>query len=277
MSMYLRTRQDLGRKFENKKEVLPTVVQLGSTLPAKRAYENDIWTPFIPERKEISPRTESLHTVKCPKFKNLYEYNKKHNDKFNLKRNLWKIPSLGNNFLPFQKKSPHSSSEEVIGLYRPKFHRWYSRLVHENTVVLPPIETSERVKDDVPDSSKLSEKKYIVEQHKRTGPRERFTRDELYIPNVYSQCFTCRECQKQYANDVFNQTWQLRNASTPTCNTSNSSAKRAVLKRQHCDVLGERYCKSCIEKRNKNFSLQIEDKLLNSNDLDKVHYRSSFF
>lgn len=277
MSLTVRSRSDVVRKSEDKKELLPTVVQLGSTLPVNRAYENEIWTQVIPDSKNSSPRSDTMQNVRCRKFKNLYEYNKKHNDKFNLQRNLWKIPSLGNNFLPFKKKGNNSPSEEVVGLYRPKFHRWYSRLVHENTVILPPIETSERVKDEIPDSVNLNEKKYIIDQQKREGPRERFARDELFFPNVYNQCFTCRECRKQYANDVYSQTWLSRNATSPTCYTTSSTGRRAVLKRQHCDVLGERYCRACIEKRNKNFSLQIEDKLLNNNDIDKVHYKSSQF
>lgn len=275
--MYLSTRQDVGKKLEKKREVLPTVVQLGGTLPSRSTYENEIWTPVIPERKMASKNSNAVQSVKCRKFKNLYEYNKKYNDAFNLKRNLWKIPSLGNNFLPFQNKGPHTTSEEVIGLYRPKFQRWYSRLEHENTVILPPIETSERVKYNVNDPCNLKEKKYIEEQSKQTGPRERFTRDELYLPGVYSQCFTCRECRKDYANDVFIQTWEFRNENTPLCHSNMDSARRATSKRQHCDVLGERYCKSCIEKRNKNFSLNIEDKLLNNNDLRKVHYKSSLY
>lgn len=274
--MYLSTGQDAGRKFENKREILPKVVQLGGSLPSKRAYENKIWTPTSSERKETtSKNVNELPNVKCRKFKNLFEYNQKYKDTFNLKRNLWKIPSLGNNFLPFQNKGPHKTSEEVVGLYRPKFQRWYSRLVHENTVILPPIETSERVKYDLNDPNNLNEKKYIAEQHQKTGPRERFTRDELYIPDVYSQCFTCRECRKEYANDVFNQTCGLRSDTMPLCHSSTESAKREGLRRQHCDVLGERYCKACIEKRNKSFSLKIEDKLLNNNDLKKVHYKSS--
>lgn len=275
--MYISTMQDHDRKDERKREFLPRIVQLGGTLPTSHADTGDIWTPVIPEKDEMTISTYGrAQNVKCAKYKNLYEYDRKHKNMFSLKKNLWKIPSLGNNFLPFQKKS-QGSSEEVIGLYRPKFHRWYSRLVHENTVVLPPIETSRRANDNVHDPSNLNEKKYIAEQHHRIGPRERFTRDELYIPDVYSQCLTCRECRKQYANDVFVQSRALRADCIPICNFAGDSRKRTMRNRQHCDVLGERYCKSCMELRNKDFSLQLEDKLLINSDLKQVHFKSAFF
>lgn len=269
--------QNHDRKDERKRECLPRIVQLGGTLPTNRADTDDIWTPVFPEKINMTISTnDRAQNARCAKYKNLYEYDRKHKDIFNLKKNLWKIPGLGNNFLPFQKKS-QGSSEEVIGLYRPKFHRWYSRLVHENTVVLPPIETSRRSTENMHDPSNLKEKNYIAEQHHRIDPRERFTRDELFIPDVYSQCLTCRECRRQYANDVFVQSRALRADCIPICSFAGDSRKRTTCNRQHCDVLGERYCKSCMELRNKNFSLQIEGKLLNNCDLNEVHYKSAFY
>lgn len=266
-------------KPSSKKEMLPKIVQLGATIPVKRKQADDTWMPILTEPKVTSSSSNmTSQTTKCQKFKNLFEYNKKYNDKFNLKRNLWKIPSMGNNFLPFQKKGDPDSADEATGLYRPNFQNWYSRLVHENTVILPPIETSGRVRENFHEPTNLLEKKYILKQMKNTGPRERFLRDEIHLPDVYSQCFTCKECQREYVNDVYVQTWKQRNDVTPLCTVKTrhgESGRRASRKKQHCDVLGERYCRACIERRNKNFSLNIENKLARSKDMKSVHYRNT--
>ena len=263
-------------KFKPRREVLPNVVQLGATLPTKRHTSETTWFNISPEVTLTT--SHSPRSIKCPKFKNLYEYNQHYNDKFNLKRSLWKIPSMGNNFLPFRKKNSPDDSEEVNGLYRPTFRKWYNRLVHENTIIKSPTETSTRIRDNVHEPTSLREKKYILEQLKGTGARERFVRDEMHMPDVYPQCFTCRECQKQYASDMYVQTWQKPNEFSPECVSTSSKSepdKPLFRKKQHCDVLGERSCLSCVEHRNKNFSLQIENKLSVSRKASNIHYKSS--
>lgn len=262
-------------KSKTRREVLPNVVQLGATLPIKRQRAEETWVPVLPDLTSVTNQTP--RTTRCPKFKNLFEYNKHYNDKFNLKRSLWKIPSMGNNFLPFKKKNDPDCTEEAVELYRPTFSKWYNRLVHENTVVKSPIETSGRVQDNFFDSANLYEKKYILDQMKGTGSRERFARDEIHLPDVYPQCYTCRECQTQYTSDVYAQTWQKRNALSPLCTSkgrNTDNGKRLLRKQQHCDVLGERYCLSCIENRNKNFSLNIESGLSSSREANKIHYKN---
>lgn len=271
----------IGQKKEKsvigRKEVAPRIVQLGGSLPAKpHEYYSRLWTPALSEKAEFEQKSvNGLPVVKCPKFKNLFEYSQKYNEALNFKRKLWLTPGVGNNILPVKKTSPRPLPDEAIGLYQPDFHKWYNRLVHENTIVLPPIDTSNRMKETVHDSRSLREKKYIAEARRQTGPRERFARDELYVPDVYNQCFTCGECHRQYVNDIYSKTWSLRNSQNTTC--SSTTDDRTNMTRQTCDVLGERYCKACIESRNKNFSLRIEDRLLNNNDLRKVHYKSVMF
>ncbi|KAH3736331.1 hypothetical protein DPMN_042894 [Dreissena polymorpha] len=176
-------------------------------------------------------------------------------------------------------------------MLRPKFHRCISRLLHENTVILPPIETSERVKSNVYDPSNLHEKIYVFRRYKGTGQRESFVRDEMHIPDIYPQCFACLECQKQYTSEVYSQSLTKRNSKSPECLSTSiltsylesnktvltsKSGKRRTLRRQHCDVLGERYCQSCMELRNKGFSRQIEDSLMNNNNLANVHYTQRY-
>ncbi|KAL4232470.1 hypothetical protein ACF0H5_007163 [Mactra antiquata] len=256
-------------------EVLPRIIQLGGSLPASQDVHSRTWTPSVPEKPcKVDRDLNGSPVVKCPKFKNLNGYSQTYNDSLDIKSKLWLTPEVGNNIQP-QGPSLRSQSQETIGLYRRDFQKWYNKLIHENTIVLPPIDTSKRVKETIYDSRNLREKKYIAEVHKQTGPRERFTRDELYVPDVYQQCFTCNECHRQYANDMFARTWSVRNSFKPTCNST--VKKRTNLMRQTCDVLGERYCKSCIESRNRNFSLKIENKLINNNDLKKVHYKSALF
>lgn len=279
-----RYRKEQRTALHNKLEVQPGVVLLGSEIPSLRADVDYSWArPIGTAVGSSRPASrDNVSTVdRKNRYKNLFEYNKKHADTFDFKTKLWKIPSIGNNFLPFRGKGLHVSpnSEEVIGLYRPTFHRWYSRLVHENTIVLPPIETSQRVKENIHEPNNYNEKKYIDKERRTTGPRERFTRDELYLPHVYNQCFSCRECRKVYANEVFNQNWATRNSSSPlhTRRSGKMTSPQALDQRQHCDVLGERYCKDCIESRNKTFSLLIEENLMNNNNLTKIHYRNIIY
>lgn len=266
-------------KSTPRREVLPKIVHLGGTIHPKRKKPTDTWMPVQPDQviSGVTNHVTSHTTGRSRKFKNLFEYNKQYNDKFNLKRSLWKIPSMGNNFLPFKQKNDPDSAEEVVGLYRPNFRKWYSRLTHENTLIETPTETSLRIRDLVHDPNNLHEKKYILEQMKETGQRERFVRDEIHLPDIYPQCYTCAECKRQYASDVYIQTWKKRNDVTTSCATSTrngESGKRTLRKKQHCDVLGERYCRSCIERRNKNFSVQIENSITGAKKVNSIHYKS---
>ncbi|KAH3739831.1 hypothetical protein DPMN_046521 [Dreissena polymorpha] len=284
--------------LRSRKEILPKIVQLGHSLPARFPDELDIWTPVevvdndrnIKTARTLPSRTREASS-KCRKYRNLFEYSQHNEDTFELTRGLWKMPSIGNNFLPFRKCNSRKTSDaqEDIALYRPKFHRCISRLVHEHTVILPPIETSERVKSNVFDPSNLHEKIYVFRRYKGTGQRERFVRDEMHVPDIYPQCFTCRECQKQYTSEVYSQSLTKRKSKSPACLSilasylesnktvpTSKSGKRRTLQRQHCDVLGERYCKSCKELRNKGISRQIENSLINNNKLANVHYTQRY-
>ncbi|KAH3708994.1 hypothetical protein DPMN_068454 [Dreissena polymorpha] len=134
-----------------------------------------MWTPYVDNDININTaRTLTSRTrdssSKCRKYRNLFEYSQHNEDKLDLTRGLWKLPSIGNNFLPFRKCNSRKSTDahEDIARYRPKFHRCISRLVHENTVILPPIETSERVKSKVYDPTNLHEKLYVFRRYKGT-------------------------------------------------------------------------------------------------------------
>ncbi|KAH3706058.1 hypothetical protein DPMN_065437 [Dreissena polymorpha] len=113
----------------------------------------------------------------------------------------------------------------------------------------------------------------------------------MHIPDVFTQCFTCRECQKQYTSEVYSQSLPDRNSKSSACLSTSTltsylesnktvptsmSGKRRTLRRQHCDVLGERYCQSCMELRNKGFSRQIEGSLINNNNIANVHNKSRY-
>ena len=283
--MAVRNPKLLEDRLAHRKEMQPPIIQLGCQLPFKRREDPPTWSPIDPKLSDAyfptpTPKdaNDKLADV-CPKFRNLFEYNIKHKDTYSEGKKLWKIPSIGNNILPKTEKLTRRNSNEDIGLYKPQFDRWYSRIVHENTVILPPLKTSTRLQEKTLDPTDVKEKRYVFKAFANTGPRERFVRNELYLPDVYSECFTCRECQNQYSSDVYIQTLKRRNSKSPNCVSTSTSPQRQRSfsdKRQRCDVLGERYCQSCIERRNRLFSLQVEDSLLNSNGSKKLHYTSRF-
>ncbi|KAH3706059.1 hypothetical protein DPMN_065438 [Dreissena polymorpha] len=158
-----------------RKKVMPKIVQLENALPARFPDELEMWTPYVDNGININnartlPSRTRDSSSKCRKYRNLFEYSQHNEDKLDLTRRLWKLPSIGNNFLPFRKCNSRKSTDahEDIARYRPKFNRCISRQVHENTLILPLIETSERVKSNVYDPTNLHEKLYVFRRYKGT-------------------------------------------------------------------------------------------------------------
>ena len=272
------------RQEIQKKELVPRVVQPGARLPSLHRDVTDVWTPLFPGTRERDKKEETEQEAKLSdrsvssrqqKYKNLFEYKQRHKADFGLKTNLWKIPNYSRNVLPTSTVEANDSKSKmkISGLYEQNFQRWYGRLVHENTVILPPIETSVRAKENVFDSTNLTEKKYVMKDKIRTGNLEKFASDEMYLPDVYGQFFTCKECRSNYVKDMFGQRSFKRHKTVPITSRENTRFYKSVAEKQHCDVLGERYCRSCIEKRNKVFFREIEDQLLSVKDLSKIHYK----
>lgn len=262
------------RKKADPREVYLPVVQLGTTLKSENDDVDDIWT--------IS--TEDRHMEKCqpkhsqgknPTYRNIYEFSQKHRTNIPLHKGYWKIPGLTNNLLGGHSEDFLAKRHlKEKGLYETKFRNWYSRLVHENTVVLPPIQTSTRAQENVTDSKGLSEKNYILSHLHNSGPVKRFARDEIHFPSVFSNRMGCRECRRIYTSEMFTENYLSRNLTSPACCKSPDEVENRI-GIHHCDVLGERYCKKCTEKRNRRFSKALEESVPSSSGNAYVHYRPS--
>lgn len=169
---------------------------------------------------------------------------------------------------PERDWSPMSSKEEPLksakgygrdGLYSKHVDNLYQVLTRQNSIMLPSVKTSKRMKRNKYDDDKLREKQYIMKDFFTEGKMSKFARDQCYVPSVYSQYLKCKTCKKSYMNDKYIEEYKKRNQRAPVCSNP------PITKKSHfCDVLGKRYCGTCIESENRQFSRQIEDRLQGS-------------
>lgn len=155
-------------------------------------------------------------------------------------------------------RGSHRASPEVreTGLYNPTISDMFVLLSHrEDSVALPPSE-SPRVGDLLTvDQDKVREKQYVLDDIYRQPVVSRFERDELYIPSVYSKYFACRECRTAYVSKMFTKQYVRRNNRDPKCFKPSNAEKE---RRHFCDVLGKRFCASCMERENRKFSRSLQ-------------------
>ena len=252
-------------------EVCLPVVQLGTTLRSENGSVDNFWAYTAEKRLTGLPGLKHAQgTSRYPKYKNMYEFSKRNKSIIPLHKGYWKIPGLSKNILVNHSDEGFAKKHlKERGMYETKFRDWYSRLVHENTVVLPPIKTSTRVREDVPDSTKLSEKNYISKQLLQPGSVKQFEQHELRFPYIDSKGTMCRECQRNNTGSVLGTYLPRSNKSPGYCKSPDMVGH--VVEKDHCDVLGERYCKKCTEKQYKRFSKEIEQSLLSTSDTTCMH------
>lgn len=249
-------------------EMRLSVVHLGTTLKAENHDVDDVWS-YSAEQGSGGHR-EIRKSSKSP-YKNMYELSRKNKNDIPLNKGYWKIPGLSSNLLGDYSKDFLSKKHlKGKGIYEAKFRKWYSTLEQEKSLILPPIKTTTLAHDSVFDPSKLEEKNYISQHLSSSSPLKRFARDQVHLPRIYSNCLGCRDCRRTYTNEIFIENYLTRNNILPMCGKSPDEPGN-ISGIHHCDVLGERYCKNCIEKRNRRFSQQLEDSVVGS-DMKYTHY-----
>ena len=265
-----RRRQNVGPD-----ELCLPVVNLGASLKPENQDLDEIWTyssePSPLYRQNYQNVNErQTPASKSPEYKNIYELSRAYKTSLPLNKGYWKIPGLSKNLIGDHSKGSGTHLKEK-GVYEAKFRKWYNNNVHENTVILPPMQTSTR--ENVYDAAKVAEKNYIWRHTHVSNPFKRFSRSEIHLPRIYSNCLGCRECRRIYTNEIFTENYLSRNNKSPMCCKSPDMADSSV-GIHHCDVLGERYCKNCIEKRNKRFSRQLENSIFSVTDkhVKSPHY-----
>lgn len=142
------------------------------------------------------------------------------------------------------------------GIYNKSVGDLYSLLTRENSIMPPPLQTSERLSHRKVDLRNLVEKRYIMNDFYKQGKIARFERDEAYIPTVYNEYFKCKQCKKEYISKMYTDWFSKRNDVSPICKKCQNDENMKNM--QFCDVLGKRYCANCVEKSNRQFSTNIE-------------------
>ncbi|XP_063404192.1 uncharacterized protein LOC134687663 [Mytilus trossulus] len=129
------------------------------------------------------------------------------------------------------------------GLYSKYVDSLYRVITRQNSIILPPVAASRRVKGNVYDEDKLQEKRYVMMDAFRDDKMSGFARDHCYLPSVYSQFLNCKTCKKSYMKISI-----LRSI-------------RNIREVHFCDVLGKRCCATCIESEKREFSRRIENRM----------------
>ena len=159
-----------------------------------------------------------------------------HRDRGRLRVQTWNCQGQGSRL----KKGSFTER----GIYNKSVKGILDLITRENSVMLPPLETSRRVKSNVFDQRDVEEKVYVMGDFNKLGKMHKFSRDEVFIPTIYKEMFSCRECRLKYVSDKYMQAFSQRNGPTPVCRKLESAAANQA---QFCDVLGRRFCHECGE------------------------------
>ena len=270
--------QKRRRQIVRPDEITLPVVHLGASLKPENHDLDELWTyspapsPLYSKTSPKSDKDTQTPVPKSPKHKNIFELSNAYKTSLPLNKGYWKIPGLSTNLIGFHsKESLSKTASKDKGVYERKFRNWYNNCLHDNPRMLPPIQNSTSTRENVYDATKVAEKKYISRQIHVSSPYKRFSRSEVHLPKIYSNCLGCRECRRNYTGEIFTENYLSRNDKSPMCCKSPDMTFSSI-GRHHCDVLGERYCKDCIEKRNKRFSRKLEDNILSLSGINNTHY-----
>ncbi|XP_033739784.1 uncharacterized protein LOC117327065 [Pecten maximus] len=154
------------------------------------------------------------------------------------------------------------------GIYNGSVDKFYKLVTRENSIMLPPLQTSGRVKSNISNYVDLAEKHYVMKDFQTEGKISKFARDEVYFPSMNKDLFTCHECRRRYVSDKYTEAFATRNSKKPECAaTATSKGKRHKkafvrsrgTRAQFCDVLGKRFCSECGEIENRKMRQVILD------------------
>ncbi|OWF47572.1 uncharacterized protein LOC110454188 [Mizuhopecten yessoensis] len=172
------------------------------------------------------------------------------------KTQLWSNGKSGKS--RFQKGTHKYGNISETGIYNESVDKFYKLVTRENSIMLPPLQTSSRVKFNISNYIDMAEKKYVMRDFQTEGKMSKFARDEVYIPSLNKEMFTCYECRRRYVSDMYTEAFATRNSKKPKCvamatrnNKKNSSIRGRGTRAQFCDVLGKRFCSECGESENR--------------------------
>lgn len=182
------------------------------------------------------------------------------------KSQLWRNRKSGKN--RFQQGVHKYGCIPETGIYNDKVDKLYKLVTRENSIMLPPLETSGRVKSNISNYVDLAERHYVMKDFQTEGKISKFARDEVYFPNVNKDLFTCYECRRRYVSDKYTEAFVTRNSKKLPCvsitSPKSKKHKKSFVKirgtrAQFCDVLGKRFCSECGDLENRKMRQELLD------------------
>ena len=239
-------------------EVCLPVVQLGTTLRSENGSVDNIWAYSTEKRlRSLSHTKQAPDTPRSTKYKNMFEFSQQNKNIMPLHKAYWKIPGLPNNILGNNSDGfHHKKSLKEKGIYETKFRNWYNHLEQENTVILPPIQNTNRIRDFGHDSARGQENS-ILKPSKISMSAKWNEQDVRRLPQILDVTQTNNFARKRN-NTSSNFGKLLSRTYNPGIRNKSPEMTRHSLENHHCDVLGERYCKICTERWSRHISKEIE-------------------
>ena len=177
---------------------------------------------------------------------------------------LWQVPALPKLTYSTMLTSHYNALDDytIYDFRRDEQEEVVMRT--EQTPLLPPLETSLRFQQVLPDPQQVEEKRVVMKHLLRTGKRRHFECDRAVVPSVYADFFECPRRTKSYIRAMYTDEFipleQKRPANALRCTRAKFTLPRESC--QYCDVIGNRYCSFCIEFKNRHFAWGYENNLI---------------
>ena len=137
-----------------------------------------------------------------------------------------------------------------------KFKKLYLRMAQPKDIPMPgPLECSERFQDLQIEPQLIQEKMLVLGEYLQTSKFQRYRQDRAVIPAGFDDVFRSKTFTRHYVTAMYvddHEKRLQRERTRPSC------IRRELSKCHYCDVIGNKYCKSCIESKNKWFGANVE-------------------
>ena len=159
--------------------------------------------------------------------------------------------------LPKIEEQKTEKATQNHGIYSDQFSKHFQRL----SIVKTPTKLNRRLaKGDgiVQNPDAFREKELIMSAYNKTKQVDRFIRDKLVFPSVYTESFLNGGALTRYARNSYKE--HLKRGGTFVGTNCLKTRFMSPIHCQFCDVLGNRHCSVCIERSNRVHAIRQERK-----------------
>ena len=117
------------------------------------------------------------------------------------KSRMWRVPELPK--LTRIGLTSHYNVLDNYTIYGNDREEREQRAMESEGKLLPPLETSARLAEDLPDPQNLQEKKMVIKHNLKTGKRKHFENDRALVPTVYTDFFDCQTRKRSYIRAMY--------------------------------------------------------------------------